>query len=77
MPLRPSRVYPVPVLGQVSGLRHRQQVCARDARAWVAKAERYSPSSGVLTVTGGALSDMDTLGFEYQYDLASGSSLSL
>lgn len=38
----------------------------------VAKAERYSPSSGVLTTAGGAMSDMDTLGFEYQYDLASG-----
>ena len=38
----------------------------------VAKAERYSPSSGVLTTAGGTMSDMDTLGFEYQYDLASG-----
>lgn len=38
----------------------------------VAKAERYIPASGVLTTAGGAMSAMDTLGFEYQYDLSSG-----
>ena len=38
----------------------------------VAKVERYRPESGTRTTVGSRMASLDTLGFEYQYDLSPG-----